>query len=258
MSIQPHIKCDKGDVAENVFIPGDPNRIDIITKLWDESKEVANNRGLRVVTGSYQGVPLSAVATGMGCPSAAIVIEELANIGVKRLIRIGTCGALKSEINAGDLIIPTAAVRAEGTTREYLPPEFPAVADPVVSSNLIAAAKEQGVTYWTGVNRTHDAFYEPVENLARWGNILADSRMKDWAYPLVSSEMECSAVFFLSMLRGIQSGAILSVNTTEPLDKIRENPDIVYQLSEEPNAKEGVEIAVQVALQAMVSIVKSK
>lgn len=238
-------------MALNVFLPGDPGRIDLITKIWDESREVANNRGLRVVTGTYQGMPVSAAATGMGCPSAAIVVEELANIGARRLIRIGTCGALKSEITAGDLIIPLAAIRAEGTTREYLPPEFPAVADPETYSALIAAAKQSGCTFHTGIDRCHDAFYEPVENLARWGNLTADRRMEDWAYPLVSSEMECSAVFLLGMLRGIKCGAVLSVNTTEPLDEIRKNPDMVYELSEAPNAILGVEKAINVAHKAM-------
>lgn len=253
--MQPHIKCDINDIAKNIFLPGDPNRIDKIIAHWASSKEVANNRGLRVVTGEYKGIPVSAVATGMGCPSAAIVIEELANLGVERIIRIGTCGALKGDINPGEAIIPYAAIRAEGTTKEYLPPEFPAVADPDVFRALKESAEELKVRYHTGVNRTHDSFYEPVENLAKWGNLMQDSRMKDWSYPLVSSEMECSVVFFLGMLRGIKAGTVLSVNTTEPLDKIRENPDIVYELIESPNAADGVDRAILIALGAMERLV---
>ena len=255
--MQPHIKCQEGDVAENVFLPGDPNRIDLIVKHWDSFREVANNRALRVVSGEYKGFHVSAVATGMGCPSAAIVLEELINIGVKRVIRIGTCGALKGHINPGDSIIPYAAVRAEGTTREYLPPEFPAVADPDVFQALVASAKEQQVVFHVGVDRTHDSFYEPIENLARWGNLTQDSRMKGWSYPLVSSEMECSAVFFIGMLRGIQTGTVLSVNTTEPLDAIRNNPDLAYELIESPHAVEGVEKAIKIALGAMAKLVQS-
>lgn len=253
MVLQPHIKCDIGDVAENILIAGDPNRIDLIAKYLDNVKEIADNRGLKVITGTYKGTAISAATHGMGCPSAAIVIEELANIGAKKLIRIGTCGGLKKEIEPGDLIIPYAAIRAEGTTKEYLPIEFPAVADSATVLNLVNAAESKGYKYFTGVNRTHDAFYEPVENLARWGNITEDSRMKNWSYPLVSSEMECSAVFFLGMMRGLKTGAILSVNTTEPLDLIRKDPDMVYQLSESSNAKQGVERAIEVALEAMIS-----
>lgn len=249
--IQPHIKCRTGEVAENVFLPGDPNRIDLITKYWSSSHEVADNRGLRVVTGVFNGHPVSAVATGMGCPSAAIVVEELANIGVKRMIRIGTCGGLKQEITPGTAIIPYASVRSDGTTREYLPCEFPAVADPDVFQALVSHAKSLGAPYITGVNRTHDAFYEPVENLARWGALTEDSRMKNWAYPLVSSEMECSVVFFLAMLRGIKAGAVLSVNTTEPLDEIRKNPDLVYELIESSHAASGIDRAIRIALGAM-------
>ena len=129
MSTQPHIKCKEGDIAELVFLVGDPDRIPLVTKLWDSAECKANNRGLPVWTGTYQNQPVSIASTGMGCPSAAIVVEELINIGAKSLIRIGTCGGLKKEIKPGDLIIPTAAIRAEGTTREYIDPEFPAIAD---------------------------------------------------------------------------------------------------------------------------------
>lgn len=255
--LQPHIRCSEGDLAENVFLPGDPNRIPLITQHWSEVKEVANNRGLLAVTGTYNNIPVSAVATGMGCPSAAIVIEELANIGIKRMIRIGTCGALKKEIQPQDLIIPHSAIRAEGTTREYLPPEFPAIADPDVFQALVAAAKAQSATFHTGVNRTHDSFYEPAENLIRWGNILNDSRMRDWKYPLVSSEMECSAVFFLGLLRGVQAGTILCVNTTEPLDEIQKNPDLIYQLAPPSNTNSGLEKAILIAHEAMERVIKN-
>ena len=104
MNTQPHIKCKSGDVADLVFLVGDPDRIPLVTKYWDKAEMKANNRGLPVWTGTYKNVPVSVVSTGMGCPSAAIVVEELVNIGAKTFIRIGTCGGLKKEIKPGDLI----------------------------------------------------------------------------------------------------------------------------------------------------------
>ncbi|MEK7139343.1 MAG: hypothetical protein AAB817_01450 [Patescibacteria group bacterium] len=135
-----------------------------------------------------------------------------------------------------------------------MPPEFPAIADAAVVTSLTRAANQRGYTYFTGVNRTHDAFYEPVENLIRWGNIYNDQRLQDWNVPLVSSEMECSAVFLIAALRGLRAGAVLAVNTTEPLDEIAKRPELVYELIQSPQAKEGVDRAIQVALDAAVAL----
>jgi uridine phosphorylase len=252
--MQPHIKCQEGDIAKIVLIPGDPARVKKIVTYWDEAKEVANNREFLTYTGKYKGIPISATSTGIGGPSAAIAVEELANIGAKAFIRIGTCGAFKKEINPGDLIIPFAAIRAEGTTKEYVPAEFPAVADPNIFRTLEETAKEKSFVYFTGINRTHDAFYEHLDNMLRWGDIYKDKRMSKWNTPLVSSEMECSTVFLVAMLRGLKCGTILSVNTTEPLDEIAENPDLIYELIESPNAADGIDKAIQVALDTAVKI----
>lgn len=254
MNLQPHIKCKEGDVAELVFLVGDPGRIPLVTKYWETAECKANNRGLPVWTGIYKSMPVSVVSTGMGCPSAAIVVEELANIGAKYFIRIGTCGGLKEEIKPGDLIIPTAAVRAEGTTKEYIGVEFPAIADMDMVAALEKSAQTQKVRYWKGINRTHDAFYEPAENLSRWGNLINDKRMKNWAFPLVSSEMECSAVFLVSLLRGLKAAAVLCVNTTEPLNLIQKNPDSIYELEESSNISDGTNNAICVALEAGLEI----
>lgn len=257
MSLQPHIKCQEGDISPIVLTPGDPNRVKKIITYWDEAREVANNREFLTYTGKYKGIPISATSTGVGSPSAAIAIEELANIGAKVFLRIGTCGAFKKEINPGDLIIPFAAIRAEGTTKEYLPPEFPSVADPFIFRNMEDSAKELGFRYFTGIDRTHDAFYEHINNMLRWGEIYKDKRMSKWNAPIVSSEMECSTVLMLAMLRGLKAGCVLSVNTTEPLDEIAENPDLIYELIESPNAKDGIDKAIQVALKTVEKIADS-
>jgi len=249
--LQPHIKCKEGGIADVVFLVGDPDRIPLVVRYWDKAEKIADNRGLPVWTGAYKGIPVSIASTGMGCPSTAIVVEELANIGAKKFIRIGTCGALKKEIKPGEIIIPIAAIRAEGTTKEYIGPEFPAVADFDMVSKLEASAKSKKYVYWKGINRTHDAFYEPIQNMLKWGNLLLDERTKKWNSPIISSEMECSAVFLLASLRGLKAAAVLAVNTTEPLDEIQKNPDLVYQLIEDPSAKEGINRAILTALDSI-------
>jgi len=126
---QPHIKCKEGDVAKYVLLPGDPGRIEKIIKYWDEAKKIAFNREFLTYTGKYKGIEVSATSTGIGGPSTAIAVEELVNIGAKVLIRVGTCGSLREVIKIGDIIIPIAAMKQDGTSKDYLPVEFPAVAD---------------------------------------------------------------------------------------------------------------------------------
>jgi len=251
-TLQPHIKCKKGDVGQYAIIPGDPARVRLIAKYFKNPKEIAFNREFLTITGEYKGIHITATSTGIGCPSAAIAIEELANIGVDTFIRVGTCGALQKDIQAGDLIIPFAAVRAEGTSKEYIQPEFPAVATPEIYQVLIHAAEKLKIRYFTGINRTHDAFYEHINNFVKWGEIYKDDRMKSWKYPLVSSEMECSIVFLLPMLRGLRSGCVLAVNTPEALQEVVKDPNMIYKLDESINTKSGIEEAVKTALEAIV------
>jgi len=249
--LQPHIKCKKGDIAKYVLIPGDPARVKMIASFWDESHEVANNREFLTYTGKYKGIPVTATSTGIGCPSTAIAIEELANIGAEIFIRVGTCGALQKGIKTGDIIIPFAAVRAEGTTKEYLPPEFPAVSSPRIFNALVQSAKNQKFIFFTGINRTHDAFYEHINNFLKWGEIYLDKRMSSWKYPLVSSEMECAAAFLIPMIRGLEAGCVLAVNTPESLEEAVKNPDILYRLEESKSSKSGIERAIKTALEAI-------
>lgn len=254
MPLQPHIKCSSGDIAPIVLIPGDPARVKKIVEYWDDAREVANNREFLTYTGTYKGIPISATSTGIGSPSAAIAVEELSNIGAQAFIRIGTCGALKKDIGPGSLIIPFAALRAEGTTREYISEEFPSIADPFLFRTLEEGARTLGFPYTAGVVRTHDAFYEHTSNILRWAAPYQDTRMASWKYPLVGSEMECSAVFLVSMLRGLRAGAILAVNTIEPLDEIVKNPDAMFELIETSDTSNGIDRAIQTALLAVEKI----
>jgi len=252
--MQLHIRCKKGDISEYVLLPGDPARVKTIANFLENAKEVANNREFLTYRGKYKGLDITVTSTGIGCPSAAIAVEELANLGAKVFIRIGTCGALRKGIKTGDLIIPFAAIRAEGTSKEYIPLEFPAVADPEVFHTLVDSAKKQNFKFFTGINRTHDAFYEHINNFIKWGEIYLDERMQNWRYPLVSSEMECAIVFLLPLLRGLRAGCVLTVNTPEPLDEVVKDPNMIYRLEESTSTKSGIENAIKTALEAIVTL----
>ncbi|RLE91733.1 MAG: hypothetical protein DRJ55_05340, partial [Thermoprotei archaeon] len=163
MSLQYHIRCKPGDVAPYVLLPGDPSRVPLIAKHWDEARLVAKNREYVTYTGTYRGVPVSATSTGIGSPSAAIAVEELVRVGGKVFIRVGTSGPVNPKVKPWKLGIATGAVRDEGTTRQYVPIEYPAVADYRVVAALVEAAEKLGYRYHVGVFHTKDSFYSEVE-----------------------------------------------------------------------------------------------
>ncbi len=200
--MQPHIMCGVGDVARYVLLPGDPNRVERIASFFDDARKVADYRGFVTYTGEAGGVSMSACSTGIGCPSAAIVIEELMKIGADTFIRVGTTGALLPHLENGDIVVATAAVRAEGTSRTYVPIEYPAVSSFEVTSALIMAAEELGREVHPGMVMSSDAFYGGNEEALRTYG----------AANVLSIEMESSLVFTLSSLRGMRAGAILVVD----------------------------------------------
>ena len=201
--IQPHIMCGVGDVAKYVLLPGDPRRVEKIASFFDEANKVAEYRGFVTYSGKVDGIGISACSTGIGCPSAAIVVEELMKIGAETFIRVGTTGALQSYIEIGDIVIATAAVRTDGTTRAYLPVEYPAVASFEVVSALLQASK--GTTkkkIYSGIVLSSDAFYSEDTDVT-WRFSKAN---------VLSIEMECSTIFTLTGLKGLRSGAIMAVD----------------------------------------------
>jgi uridine phosphorylase len=224
--------CGVGDVARYVLLSGDPRRVERIAAFFDDSKKVGDYRGLVTYTGCVEGIGVSACSTGIGCPSAAIVVEELANIGAETLIRVGTTGSLQSDVEVGDIVIASAAVRNDGTSRNYVPIEYPAVADFNVTTALFQAAKESKRKVHFGTVLTSDAFYGDVDILKRWSR-----------FNVLSVEMECSAIFTLSKLRKLKAGAILAVDSKpfmgrmkgefEPGQKTGELDDSVQKAIEE-------------------------
>jgi uridine phosphorylase len=206
MERQHHIDLKPGDVAETVFLPGDVHRAKFIADLFDEAEFVAHKRQYVTYTGTYRGTKISVTSTGIGCPALAIAVEELINVGAKNFIRIGTCGALQKHVRLGDVIIASGAVRGDGTSREYFPLEYPAVADFDTLEALIAAAKERDVDPHVGIIRAHDAFY--AESILAGGDYLIKD--KPWIDSgVLSTENESSTLFTLATVRKCRSGTIL-------------------------------------------------
>ena len=157
--LQYHLQIRPGDVGRYVILPGDPKRCEKIAKHFEDAKLVADNREFVTYTGYLEGEKVSVTSTGIGGPSASIAMEELVQCGADTFVRVGTCGGIDLDVKGGDIVIATGAVRMEGTSREYAPIEYPAVADLEVANALVAAAKELGFTYHTGVVQCKDAFY---------------------------------------------------------------------------------------------------
>jgi uridine phosphorylase len=206
-----HIGVGKGEVGRYVLLPGDPGRVPKIAAYFDTAEEMAFNREYRTFTGTIDGIPISAVSTGIGCPSAAICIEELIRCGADTFIRIGTAGGLQPEIEVGDLAITTATVREEGTTRQYVPLAYPAVADLDVTLALRDAARGLGFPHHLGIGHTKDAFYsEKAEDLPLAE--LCRQRWQTWERAAVlSTSMEAAALFVIASIKRVRAGEVLAV-----------------------------------------------
>ena len=159
VGLQYHLQIRPGDVGRYVILPGDPKRCEKIARYFDDAKLVADSREFVTYTGYLDGEKVSVTSTGIGGPSATIAMEELVLCGADTFVRVGTCGGIDLDVKGGDIVVATGAVRMEGTSREYAPIEYPAVADLEVTNALVAAAKELGYPYHTGVVQCKDAFY---------------------------------------------------------------------------------------------------
>jgi len=204
--IQPHIMCGVGDIEKYVLLPGDPKRVEKIAVSFDEAHKVADYRGFLTYSGKVDGIGISACSTGIGCPSAAIVVEELTKIGAETLIRVGTTGSLQRDINTGDIVVATAAVRADGASKAFMPVEYPAVASFDVVSALLQAAKKLKKEVHLGVVLSSDAFYRD--------DAVATSQLSE--ANVLSVEMESSVIFTLAGMKGLRSGSILAVDCNIP------------------------------------------
>jgi uridine phosphorylase len=204
---QFHIGVAPGEVSTIALLPGDPFRVPLIAEHLSDVREVAHKREHRTMVGTYQGHQVTATSTGMGCPSTAIAVEELARVGVTSFIRVGSTGALQPGINPGDLVISEGSYRNDGTSDAYVPKGYPAVPDLGITVRLLeearAEAEGKGFGVHAGLNVTDDAFYaEPPE----W-----TQRMS--ALGMLNVEMESAALFVVARQRGLRAGMICSVSS---------------------------------------------
>ena len=199
--MQPHIQLDETLNVKYAILPGDPARVSRIAEQLENVEELGFNREYRSLRGTYQGVPVLAMSTGMGGASMAIAVEELKNIGVTHIIRIGSCGALQEGIGLGDLIVVNAAVRDDGSSRTYVPESFPAVADPELLAACVRSGRDKGLRCHVGLCRSHDSFYidNEEEISAAWSK-----------RGVLGSDMETSALFTVARLRGLKAASILN------------------------------------------------
>jgi uridine phosphorylase len=208
VSLQYHLKLSPGDVAPYVLLPGDPGRVPLVAGIWDESHQVASNREYTTFTGTYRGVPISCTSTGIGCPSTAIAMEELARVGGRTFVRIGTCGTFQDRIRPGDIAIFDSAARYDGASRLYAPVEFPAVADHDVVQASIAAGRELGFpfhAFYAMHPRPGSSFNDYWQS--SWREHFEDLRRMN----VVAAEMEASVILVLARIWGLRAGGVAVV-----------------------------------------------
>jgi uridine phosphorylase len=221
--VMHHIQLKKGDVGRYVLLPGDPGRCASIAAHFDRAEKVAQSREYTTYSGYLEGVMVSVVSTGIGCPSTAIAVEELAAIGADTFIRVGTSGAMQKYIQVGDLVITSAAVRDEGTTPQYMPIEFPAVANQDITLALLEAARRLGVRHHVGITQTKDSFYgqRQPERMPVAETLL--TRWKAWiAGGVLCSEMEAASIFVVSSILKKRAGGIMLVVANQELPPLDE------------------------------------
>ena len=199
--LQPHIQLDESIQARCAILPGDPARLDRIALQLENVKEWGFNREYRSLTGTYKGMTVLAMSTGMGGCSTGIAIEELKNIGINAMVRIGSCGALQKNIGLGDLVFACGAVRDDGASRAYVDIRYPAVPDTALLTHCMAAAAEQGWPSHTGVVHSHESFYidTNAEEEAYWSKC-----------GVLGADMETAALFTIGRLRGVRTASILN------------------------------------------------
>lgn len=208
-----HIDVDSNDIGQYVILPGDPFRTDLIATYIDDAKLVAHKREHKTWTGTLDGVKVSVTSTGMGGPSAAIAVEELIAAGAHTFIRLGTAGRVSEESKSEELdgLLCQAAIRDEGTTINYVPLAYPAVANYDVLTALKASVEEKELNYLMGVVHCKDSFYAQHEPNSMPNSDYLNSRWKAWENAhTVGSEMETAALFIVAAVRGVRAGAIMN------------------------------------------------
>ena len=221
IDVQFHIRCKEGDVGRYCFLPGDPGRCEAIAALFDDPVHIGMNREYNIYTGTLLGEKVSVCSTGIGGPSAAIAMEELAAIGADTFIRVGTCGGIHLDVLPGDVVVATGAIRFEHTSFEYAPAEFPAVADFGVTAALKQASETLGYRTHVGVVQCKDSFYgqhSPEKSPVYYE---LQQKWESWKrLGVKASEMESAALFVVAAALGVRCGSCFHAVWNQEREKL--------------------------------------
>ena len=245
---QFHIQCTAEDIGHYVFLPGDPDRVPWIASYLENAQKVAQSREFTTYTGTLDGTRVSVTSTGIGGPSAAIAMEELAALGAHTFLRIGTCGGMQPELVPGALIVPTGAIRMEGTSQEYMPLAFPAVPDFGLTEHLVCAARAAAYEYHTGVVQCKDSFYgqHSPETMP-----VAPALLQNWqawkAAGTLASEMESAALFTVAAARHVRCATILQMLWNQERQAV---------VRDKEHAASDMTHAIEVAVAAMRAVIR--
>lgn len=216
-SIAHHLQLDKHKIrgAKTALLPGDPFRVPLIAEHLHDAKEVSHQREFRSYLGTIDGQPVLVTSTGCGGPSLSVCVEELAQIGVETFIRVGSTGAIQSYIEVTDVVISNAAVRLDGASRSFAPPEYPAVSDFHVTSALVKAAEELSIQYHVGVTASTDTFYQGQERYDTFTGYMPkhlQGSLKEWQQlNVLNFEMEAATLFTMCATMGLKAGTVCGV-----------------------------------------------
>lgn len=245
---QFHIQCTAEDIGHYVFLPGDPDRVPWIASYLENAQKVAQSREFTTYTGTLDGTRVSVTSTGIGGPSAAIAMEELVALGAHTFLRIGTCGGMQPELVPGALIIPTGAIRMEGTSQEYMPLAFPAVPDFGLTEHLVCSARAAAYDYHTGVVQCKDSFYgqHSPETMP-----VAPTLLQNWqawkAAGTLASEMESAALFTVAAARHVRCATILQMLWNQERQAV---------VRDKEHAASDMTHAIEVAVAAMRAVIR--
>ena len=239
---QYHIGVAKGEVGRYVLLPGDPKRCAKIAAHFDNPVLIADSREFVTYTGELDGVKVSVTSTGIGGASASIAMEELHVCGADTFIRVGTCGGMDLDVKGGDIVVSTGAIRMEGTSKEYAPIEYPAVADFEVSHALVEAAKRLGQTYHAGVVECKDAFYGQHEPETKPVSYELMNKWEAWLrLGCKASEMESAALFVVANYLRVRCGSNFLVVANQEREKAGLDNPVVHD----------TDAAIKVAVEAL-------
>ena len=218
--LQYHLQIKKGDVGRYVILPGDPKRCKKIAAYLQDAKLIADSREYITYTGTLEGEAVSVTSTGIGGPSASIAMEELVKCGADTFVRVGTCGGMQQDVKSGDVVIANAAIRMEGTSKEYAPIEYPAVADHEVLFALIESAKQSGIPYHVGVSQCKDAFYGQHNPELMPVSYELENKWEAWLrMGALASEMESAALFTVAHFLRVRCGSLFLVVANQEREK---------------------------------------